>query len=237
MNLRRTDGPPLVIGHRGAAARAPQNTLSSLQAAVAAGADLVEFDVGPDLHLSHSARERPADRLSLDDALAFLATTPLGVHVDAKATGYEDALVDALRRHGFEGRALVSTAYRATTRRLEQLAPSLPRAIGYPNDRYGVSRVRWPTGLTRAGAGLLRQTMPLRLPLLLGRSGATVLSLHHTLCSRAAVAVSHRRGAPVLAWTVNDPAGVRRLSELGVDAIVSDDPEMAREALARLHHP
>jgi glycerophosphoryl diester phosphodiesterase len=237
VNLRRTDGPPLVIGHRGAAARAPQNTLSSLQAAVAAGADLVEFDVGPDLHLSHSARERPADRLSLDDALAFLATTPLGVHVDAKATGYEDALVDALRRHGFEGRALVSTAYRATTRRLEQLAPSLPRAIGYPNDRYGVSRVRWPTGLTRAGAGLLRQTMPLRLPLLLGRSGATVLSLHHTLCSRAAVAVSHRRGAPVLAWTVNDPAGVRRLSELGVDAIVSDDPEMAREALARLHHP
>jgi glycerophosphoryl diester phosphodiesterase len=237
VNLRRTDGPPLVIGHRGAAARAPENTLSSLLAAVVAGADLVEFDVGPDLHLSHSAHERPADQLSLDDALAFLATTPLGVHVDAKATGYEDALVDAIRRHGFEGRALVSTAYLATTRRLEQLAPSLPRAIGYPNDRYGVSRVRWPEGLTRLGAGALRQAMPLRLPLLLARSRATVLSLHHTLCSRAAVAVSHRHGAPVLAWTVNDPAGVRRLSELGVDAIVSDDPEMAREALARLHHP
>lgn len=237
MNLRRTDGPPLVIGHRGAAARAPENTLSSLQAAVAAGADLVEFDVGPDLHLSHSARERPADQLSLDDALAFLATTALGVHVDAKATGYEEALVDALRRHGFEGRALVSTAYRATTRRLEQLAPSLPRAIGYPNDRYGVARVHWPAALTRLGAGALRQAMPLRLPVLLGRSRATVLSLHHTLCSRAAVAVSHRHGAPVLAWTVNDPASVRRLSNLGVDAIVSDDPEMACEALARLPQP
>jgi glycerophosphoryl diester phosphodiesterase len=91
--------------------------------------------------------------------------------------------------------------------------------------------------LTSVGAGTLRQAMPFRLPLLLGRSRATVLSLHHTLCSRAAVAVSHRHGAPVLAWTVNDPSGVRRLSGLGVDAIVSDDPEMARDALARLHHP
>jgi len=79
--------------------------------------------------------------------------------------------------------------------------------------------------------------MPLRLPLLIRRSRANVLSLHHTLCSRAAVAASHRAGAPVLAWTVNDPAGVRRLSEAGVDAIVSDDPEMAREVLGTLSRP
>jgi glycerophosphoryl diester phosphodiesterase len=31
----------------------------------------------------------------------------------------------------------------------------------------------------------------------------------------------------VLAWTVNDPALVRRLAALGVDAIVTDDPAMA----------
>ena len=46
-----------VIGHRGAAAVAPANTLRSLEAAVAAGADLVEFDVGGDLTLAHSKRE------------------------------------------------------------------------------------------------------------------------------------------------------------------------------------
>jgi glycerophosphoryl diester phosphodiesterase len=235
--LRRADGPPLVIGHRGAAARAPENTLASLEAAVAARADLVEFDVGPDLRLAHSARERPSDRLSLDDALAFLAAADVGAHVDAKVPGYEDAIVQAVRRHGFEERAVVSTAYAVTTRRLAQLAPSLPRAIGYPNDRYGVSRLRWPSALSRAGAAALRQAMPLRLPLLIRRSRANVLSLHHTLCSRAAIAASHRFGAPVLAWTVNDPDGVRRLAELGVDAIVSDDPEMARRALGTLSRP
>jgi glycerophosphoryl diester phosphodiesterase len=238
VNLTRGDGRlPFVIGHRGAAARAPENTLASLRVAVAAGADLVEFDVGADLQLAHSARERPSEELSLDDALAFLAAHGVGVHLDAKAPGYEQALVEAIRRHGLEGRAVVSTAWAVTSRRLAQLAPTLPRAIGYPRDRYGISRLRWPGGLTRCGAAALRQAMPLRLPVLLGRSRANVLSLHHTLCSRAAVATSHRLGAPVLAWTVNDPPAVRRLAVLGVDAIVSDDPGMAREVLATLNRP
>lgn len=237
MNLRRSGGPPLVIGHRGAAARAPENTLASLQAAVAARADLVEFDVGPDLTLAHSQRERPLESLSLEEALAYLAPTGVGIHLDAKETGYEEALVAALRRHGLEPRAVVSTAFRASTRRLELLAPELHRAIGYPHDRYRISRFRWPDGLSKAAAASLRLAMPARLPLLLRRSRANVLSLHHTLCSRAAVAASHRAGAPVLVWTVNDPAAVLRLAAVGVDAIVSDDPEMAREALGTLDHP
>ena len=45
VNLPRAGGRPLVIGHRGAAAVAPENTLAALAAAVAAGVDLVEFDV------------------------------------------------------------------------------------------------------------------------------------------------------------------------------------------------
>jgi glycerophosphoryl diester phosphodiesterase len=237
VNLMRAEGLPLVIGHRGAAARAPENTLASLEAAVAAGADLVEFDVGQDLRLAHSPRERPLDNLSLDDALEFLAGAGVGVHVDAKAPGYEHAILDAIRRQGFEERAVVSTAFASSTRRLAQLAPALPRAIGYPHDRYRISRFRWPAALSSAGAAALRQAMPARVPLLIRWSRATVLSLHHTLCSRAAVAASHGAGVPVFAWTVNDPAGVIRLSNAGVDAIVSDDPQMARETLGTLGRP
>src|SRR5476649_2130039 len=54
VNLRREGDLPLVIGHRGAAALAPENTLASLEAAVAAGVELVEFDVGAGLVLGHS---------------------------------------------------------------------------------------------------------------------------------------------------------------------------------------
>jgi glycerophosphoryl diester phosphodiesterase len=60
VQLRRDGGRPLAIGHRGAPRLAPENTLASLQAAVAAGVDVVEFDVlerGGELVLAHSVRE------------------------------------------------------------------------------------------------------------------------------------------------------------------------------------
>ncbi len=227
MNLDRRGQRPLVIGHRGAAAIAPENTRPALQAAVAAGADIVEFDISPGLVLGHSADELPVESLSLDDAFEELKPAEIGLHLDVKLPGYEREVVEAVRRHGVGGRTYFSTAYAQSARRLGGLAPDLPVAIGYPRDRYGVSTaVRWSDGAKRAGAAALRQAMPLRVPILLRQARATVLSLHHTLCSRAAVAASHRAGAPVLAWTVNDPAAVARLVAAGVDGIVSDDPEM-----------
>ena len=75
VNLAAGDGRPLVIGHRGAAAVAPENTLAALEAAVAAGVDLVEFDISPGLLLAHSELELPADSIDLDDALDICAGT------------------------------------------------------------------------------------------------------------------------------------------------------------------
>jgi glycerophosphoryl diester phosphodiesterase len=231
LNLLRALGRPLVIGHRGAAAVAPENTLAALEAAVASGADLVEFDISPGLRLGHSELEIPADAIDLDFALEYLREHRLGVHLDVKLPGYEADVVAAVRRHGLEDRVVVSTAFAVSSRRVARLAPQFPRAIGYPRDRLGVSRIPWPRGLTQAGVMALRLAMPLRVPLLLWVARANVLSLHHALCSRAAVTAAHRLGAPVLAWTVNDPETVRRLAVIGVDAIVSDDPGMALATL------
>lgn len=234
MNLRRENGRPLVIGHRGAAAVAPENTMASLEAAVAAGVDLVEFDILPGLRLGHSLHELPGEKLTLDEALATLARHDVGVHLDVKLPGYEEEVLAAMRRYGLEERALVSTAFAVTARRVAALAPGLPVAIGYPRDRLGVSNIPWPLPLARAGAATLRQAMPVRVPALLRVAHANVLSLHQTLCSRAAVRAAHRRGAPVLAWTANERPVVLRLAAAGVDGIVSDDPQMVFDVLATL---
>jgi glycerophosphoryl diester phosphodiesterase len=234
VNLRRAGRRPLVIGHRGAAAVAPENTLAALEAALAARVDLVEFDISPGLRLGHSLEELPHDAISLDEALEFLKAHFVGVHLDVKLPGYEEQVLEAIRRHGIADRAVLSTAFAVTARRFARLAPELPRAIGYPRDRLGVSNLRWPRPLQRAGATALRQAMPARVPVLLQWARANTLSLHHALCSRAAVAPTHRLGAPVLAWTVNDAAGVRRVAAAGVDGIVSDDPEMALATLLAL---
>jgi glycerophosphoryl diester phosphodiesterase len=228
VNLHRGQGRPLVIGHRGAGAEAPENSLDAIRAAIAAGADLVEFDVSPGLVVSHDPR---GDGPALREVLALLAEHDVGVHVDLKAAGYERAVVQELDAAGLRGRAVVSTAYASIARRVRAFAPGLPVAIGYPRDRFGVSRFAWPAALTTAGAAALRSTMPARVPLLLAAARADVLALHHTLCSPGAVAAAHRRGAPVLAWTTNEPDRIRALAALGVDGIVTDDPKLALATL------
>jgi glycerophosphoryl diester phosphodiesterase len=211
--------------------------MAALSAAVAAGVDLVEFDVGAAFVLGHSEHEVPDEPVSLDDALAFLQAHGIGVHVDLKASGIEAEIVAALRRHDLIGRAVVSTVSGSSVRRLAELAPELDRAITYPHDRHGISGFSWPEAVTKTGAAALRAVMPLRVPPLLKMARANVLSLHHALASRAAIATVHALGAPVLVWTVNEPEVVERLAASGADAIISDDPEMVRQVLATLNTP
>ena len=234
MNLWRGSERPFVIGHRGAASVAPENTLASLEAAVEAGVDIVEFDLQPDLRLGHGPGELGLDAISVDEALDYLRLHGLGVQLDLKLPGYEAEALAAVRRHGLEERALFSTAWPATMRELARLAPDVPRAIGYPRDQYRVSSLPWPPVAGRVAAAVGRAAMPARVPLLLRRTGATVLALHHTLCTTATVRIAHARQVPVFAWTTNTPAAVRRVVELGVDAVVTDDPRMALATLNAL---
>lgn len=234
MNLWRGTGRPLVVGHRGAAAHAPENSLESLAAAVEAGADIVEFDVQPGLILGHAPGDAHVGSVSLEEALELLGPLDVGVHLDLKLPGYEEDVVAAVARCGLLDRALVSTTWRDTMLTVARLAPKMPRVIGYPRDRYGVSRLPWPPVAGRIAAAAARRAMPARAELLFRRTHPTGFALHHTLCTARVVARSQRAGAPVLAWTANDPATVRRLAALRVDAIVTDDPGMARETLATL---
>jgi glycerophosphoryl diester phosphodiesterase len=226
-----------VIGHRGAAAVAPENTLEGLEAAVAAGADLVEFDVAEGLVLEHPGVAPAAVPPGLDDALAYLARQEIGVHIDLKHDGIEPDVATAVRRHGLGGRVIVSSTRTAALRRLAGADPGLTRAISYPHDRYGADRLPWPRGAVRSGAACLRPVMRLRLPPLLRAARAQVLSVRHELVGRALVDAAHARGAALVAWTANDPPEIERLAAAGVDAIVTDDPGMALRVLATLNSP
>lgn len=232
MNLLRTEGRPLVIGHRGALGDAPENSSQRLLAAVEVGADVVEFDVSPGLVIAHSPDEQQPDALTFDEALELLAPHGIGLHVDVKYPGYETEVVDAVRRHGVAGRTYFSSAWPRSVRELAR--HEITTAIGYPRDRYRLSRLRWPAPLTQAGSAAARALMPVRIPLLISRTGATALSLHRAFCSAAAVAAAHKRGVPVVVWTVNDPADMNLLARIGVDGIVTDDP---KTALATLREP
>ena len=254
IELRRDGARPLRIGHRGAPALAPENTLRSLACAVVHPLDLVELDVistgdgqlvlghSYDLReLTHGAvrgsgrprslaelREVAPDLPTLDEALAFLtANAPgVGVQIDVKEPGYESSVLDALRRHDLLERSFVSSYFQRSLRALAEAEPALPRSLTYPQDRFGVTR--WRALLPAVGAALvaLRHALPYRIGGWLARSGASAATLHYALCSRAVVERCHARGAGVLAWTVDDPKVLQTLSGTGVDGIITNDPRI-----------
>ncbi|HTG99360.1 MAG TPA: glycerophosphodiester phosphodiesterase family protein, partial [Vicinamibacterales bacterium] len=52
------------------------------------------------------------------------------------------------------------------------------------------------------------------------------------IVSRHFIAHAHRAGLVVKVWTVNEPADMRRLLEWGVDALISDRPDLAVAAVS-----
>jgi glycerophosphoryl diester phosphodiesterase len=228
IDLRRRDGRMLRIGHRGAAALAPENTIASLALAVELGCDLVEFDVvelDRALVLAHSPEELPGDPATFDEALAFLAPTGRGIHIDLKTPGTEAAIAQTLRRHDVIERSLVSTFRPASLRALVE-EPELARGLTYPDDRRGLSSRRVLSGLVRPGLVLLRTMLARRIGRMLAGAAATAAVLHVEVVSNAVVQRCHAVGIPVLAWTAVSSDQVRALGSLGVDAVIADDPRI-----------
>ena len=234
MNVRRGERP-LLIGHKGAAALEPENTLDSLSRAVALGCDLVEFDVLPldgRLVLGHSPEELSDEPASLDDALALLAASGVGAQVDLKWHGYEAETVDAIARHGLVDRVLVSTCHARSLRAIAALEPRVTRGITYPYDRSGVSQRPSLAPLTRAALVSLRTFLPLRIGTLLAGAEASAAVLHHAVVSRAVVAKAHARSDAVLAWTVDDMPALERVLAAGVDGVITNDPGLVSQYTA-----
>jgi len=228
MELLRGERDVLAIGHRGAAALAPGNSLAAIEAAAAHGAGAVELDVisGPGgLVLAHDGAALAAAP-SLDDGLALAARHGLAVQLDLKEPGVEAGAAAALRRHGLLDRSFVSSPLVPVLGELRRLEPALPRALTYPDDRYGVSHRRILRPVVRSGLALMRTQLPRRIPAWLEAADAQVATLNWAVVTRAAVDACHAAGAAVCVWTVNDAALAKILVEMGADGIITDDPRL-----------
>lgn len=236
MNLRRGDGPALRVGHRGAAALAPENTLAGLRAAVEHAVDAVEFDVLADIDdrlvLAHSHLELPHERATLEEALAYLASTGVAAHLDLKQRGLEERIASSLRDHGLLERSFVSSLDRTALRDIRRYEPRLQVGLSYPQDRYGVSRYRVAAPAIRVGLAGLQRMLPSVIGRWLERAGASAAVLHFALVTPRIIRRCHDAGAAVWAWTVNDAKTAAKLEEWGADAIITDDPRIFGDGAA-----
>jgi glycerophosphoryl diester phosphodiesterase len=232
ISLERRNGRPLRIGHRGAAALAPENTLASFRAAVEAGVDLIEFDViagpGDGLVVAHGPEDVGPETPTLEQALQFFVdeAPTVGVHLDLKLTRRERDVVDTVRRLGLTRRSFVSSYYFGTARAVAALDGDVRTGFTVPRRIFRLSEEGRAAPVTRIGLRLLRFITPAAVRPLLSVTRASALVLHHSLVTTGSVRAAHARGAAVVTWTVDDPVVLARVEAAGVDAIVTNDPRL-----------
>ena len=228
------------IGHKGADLITPGNTLASFDAALAAGVDMVEFDVlrVPDgrLVLAHDYHdgERP-DALTLDEGLdhfAGEAYAEVELNVDLKLPGYEQRVVDALHEHGLAERALISTMEESSLPIVRAADPRIRLGWSVPKIRRNPLSSRW----TRVPAMVLARYAQLILP---GRAATAIrsgridaLMCHWALVSARLVRTIDDAGGELYVWTVDDAERIAKLERLGVTGVITNDPRLFGGAAA-----
>jgi glycerophosphoryl diester phosphodiesterase len=229
-------GKPLRrVGHKGADLIAPGNTDASFDAALAAGVDMIEFDVLPEregerLLLAHDYED--AQRRTphtLEEGLAHLATERFAgveLDVDLKLPGYELGVLDALRSFGLLERTIISSQYRSSLRLIRQVEPGVRLGWSVPKLQRDPFRSRL-TFLPAATALLvLRAVLPGRAAAEVKRHRCDALMVHWRLVTPRLIRRVGAAGGEVYVWTVDELPRLRTLSQLGVTGVITNDPRL-----------
>lgn len=238
-------GRTLIFGHRGASAYAPMNTIPAFEKAVELGADGAELDVhlSKDGHLivlhdftvdhttdgSGFARDKTLAELkeldagsklfgdafkntripTLDEVFEAVGQKLL-INVEIKSEtettdGVEQAVEDCLTRHNMTERVIVSSFNPLALRRFREILPAVPIGYLYAPDYHFFDEVM--------------ETLPheARHP-------------HHSIIDAAYMDWAREHHYRINTWTVNDPARAVELAALGVDMLITDKPDIIREA-------
>ena len=231
-----------LVGHKGADAIVPGNTVASFEAAVAAGVDTVELDVVwvADAHLPPAEREplvvahdwedfasRP--KLTLGEALDAFLEPPLDrveIDLDLKLPGREEEVVSTLAERGLIDRAMISTMEMHSLKRVLELEPNLRRGWTFPQTRKDWTSKPWARPAVWAALKGMRVQLPGLAAEKLPKFGVYAMWVYHPLVSRKLARICKMAGVQLIAWTVDDEARMRELVEIGVDGIVSNDPRL-----------
>jgi glycerophosphoryl diester phosphodiesterase len=238
-----------IVGHGGAGDFFPGNSRESVEQALKIGVDRIEIDVqrsaDGELVLVHddqfvvNGRKMPTDEITTSqfrrllpglltlDELVTLNTSKVALLLDVKMPGYEPELIAAIRRHGLSGTASASSTHGIVLKRLKQ---------AFPEMRLGLSTGHMATGIPiRPGRYLMSRALrfltPRPLVVAMRGFGATETMIQHRVCTERLVRVVHDSGRKVNVWTVDRPEQMRRFIAMGVDGIISNRPDLVREAL------
>ena len=229
-----------VIGHRGAAGSRPENTMASVQKAIEDGADWVEIDVQEtadgQVIVAHDSDFMKAAGVPLkvwDATMEDIAEIDIGsafdpAYADQRAPLLRDVLAAAKDRAG----VIIELKYYGHDENLENRVIAIVEEAGMADQIATMSlhypavqkmldlRPDWRTGVLAATA----------VGDLTGLKG-DFLAVNTGQVSAGLVARAEAAGKQVYAWTVNDPATMARMISIGVDGLITDEPDLARRVI------
>lgn len=252
--MRTNGHSPLIIAHRGASAVAPENSLAAFQSAIEAGADGIEFDVriardGVPVVFHDSTLRRMARRenRTSDYTAAELQHLDLGVWFNEKFPkkaneNFNGEKVPTLEKllsflEGYRGRLYLEmkgspTEVLALAEKIVKIIKQselLPQIVAKSFKLEAVEKVKIllpevataalfaPKILTvlRKQSRVIEQARVFR---------ADELSLHYSLATEKLVRRAKSEGFPTTIWTADHPIWVRRAAEIGIHAIITNNP-------------
>jgi glycerophosphoryl diester phosphodiesterase len=243
-------GRPQIFAHRGAKAVAPENTLPAFERALAMGVDGIELDV----HLSKDGHLVVIHDFTVDKTTdgrgpvrsftaAELAQLDAGTHFHRDAAGVGvPTLVQVFDLVGDRCRINVEIKSEDPTggNEVEALVALIQQRSLYEQvivSSFNAStliKMRWADPKVKLGL-LYYQELPAHLrqawftPIIQPEA----VHPHYSLVDEKLVAWAQGKGCAVNTWTVNDGAEAQRLAALGVDAIITDVPDVIGDALER----
>jgi glycerophosphoryl diester phosphodiesterase len=239
------------IGHKGADALVPGNTIASFEKAVEVGVDMIEFDV---LWLEDGHPKLPSDRRSplvvahdwhaaaaatpptLEEVLQAFTRPPLdrvAINLDIKLPGREGEIVEAVVSYGLLDRARISTMEIPTLGALRQLEPKLHLGWTVPRVTRDWTKTKWLRPALVAGVTAARRRMPAQVREGVPELGVESVWAFFGVVSEELVATTREAGVELNVWTVDDQARIDRLEAMGVTGICSNDPRLLQPGALR----
>jgi len=141
------------------------------------------------------------------------------------------ALLKVVRDAGMSGRVSIQSFDWRTLRIVQRLAPAIPTVCltvqTASNDN--TRDTRWTAGLQLADHA--------SVPALVKAAGCAAWSPNAGAVTQSLVKEAQSAGLKVIPWTVNDPALMDKLLGWSVDGLITDEPDRAREVMARRGMP
>jgi len=238
---------PLIIGHRGAAAVAPENTMAAFREAIAAGCDGIEFDVhltrdGIPIIIHDNSLRRTAGLPArvADLTWAEIKQIDVGSWFTRGGKSFTNETVPSLEEllTLFEENDLLIVLEMKCESRSEHLP--LAQACCRLVNAYSLKQRVIVECFDLAALPIVKSIDPeIKTAALFEpafslsdqrivdetiSAGASVLAPHRRLARQSLVEKAKLAGLQVVVWTVDDPSWIAHARSIGVDALITNDP-------------